>query len=381
MKNNSRLPAGSYRRLRKKLFLQTVLLLGAAALGVLALRELGRGRVANWIVSALMGLGMERGDAVHWYQLAIRNHLETLIMVGVVVAIILFFALAVVWFTRYFDQVIQGVEQLASGSSQEIRLRPELQFLEEKLRSIKGQLEEKERAARLAEQRKNDLVMYLAHDMRTPLTSVIGYLSLLEENPALPQEERARYTKVALDKAERLSGLMNEFFAVTRLNLQDVSLHPKPLDLVLLLSQLGEELYPAFRQRQMTVSLEGPASLSLEGDPELLARLFGNLYKNAAAYGEAGTPLEVRVEKQGTKGLVTLQNRCPLPPGLDPESLFERFHRLDSARSTATGGAGLGLYIAREIARAHRGSLTAQRWEEGIRFQVTLPVTQPRRRG
>ena len=88
---------------------------------MLALRELGRGRVANWIVSALMGLGMEWGDAVHWYQLAIRNHLETLIMVGVVVAIILFFALAVVWFTRYFDQVIQGVEQLASGSSQEIR--------------------------------------------------------------------------------------------------------------------------------------------------------------------------------------------------------------------------------------------------------------------
>ena len=346
-----------------------------AAAGVLVLRGLSRGKVGNAIVGFLCWLGLDWDASRRIYQLVVRNNLPAMIQWGIIVLMILFFAGTVVWFTRYFDQIIRGVEKLASGSPQEIRLSPELGFMEEKLRSIRRQLEEKERAARRAEERKNDLVLYLAHDMRTPLTSVIGYLSLLEENPQLPGEERDRYTRVALEKAERLSGLMEELFQITRMDPRSAALKRQPLDLVLLLHQLAEEQYPSFREKGMEVRLESPPVLPVKGDPELLARAFGNLLRNAAAYATAGTPLEIQVGEGTGRVWVSVANACTLPGELDLEELFVRFRRLDTARSTATGGAGLGLTIARTVFAAHGGSLTAARREGGIVFRAALPVS------
>ena len=365
--------AGTYSRLRRKLFGQTMLLMCLAVAGVLILRALGRGKIGNAIVDFFCQMGLTYDQSMDLYQNLIRNNFQTLLQWGIIAMMILFFAGTVVWFTRYFDQIIRGVEKLANGKAGEIRLSPELDFMEQKLRTIRRQLQEKERAARRAEERKNDLVMYLAHDMRTPLTSVIGYLSLLDENPDLSQEERERYTRIALDKAERLSGLMEELFQITRIDPRSVSLQRKPLDFVLLLHQLLEELYPLFRAKGMETRLDGPSTLGITGDPDLLARAFGNLLKNAAAYGAADTTMEIRVET-GEKGIrAVFSNCCTLPEDLNVEELFVRFRRLDSSRSSATGGAGLGLTIARAILAVHGGSLRASRWEKGISFCAVLP--------
>ena len=122
--------------------------------------------------------------------------------------------------------------------------------------------------AREAEQRKNDLVVYLAHDIRTPLTSVIGYLELLKEAPDLPLEQRAKYLSITLDKAYRLEQLINEFFEITRFNLQSIPLNRENIRLSYMLMQMAEEFYPILTPGGKSVRLDVPEDLILPGDLE-----------------------------------------------------------------------------------------------------------------
>ena len=134
-----------------------------------------------------------------------------------------------------------------------------------------------ERALREEAERRSDLVTYLAHDLKTPLTSVIGYLSLLDEVPEMPREQRCRYVGVTLDKAKRLERLINEFFDITRYNLSHIELEVEPVDLSYLLVQMADEFYPLLQAHGNTcaltvegapVSVESPgAELVIEADP------------------------------------------------------------------------------------------------------------------
>ena len=215
--------------------------------------------------------------------------------------------------------------------------------------------------------------MYLAHDIRTPLTSVIGYLNLLEEEPDSPPEQRAKRVHIALDKAYRLEAMMNEFFEITRYNSQQIALSRETVDLYYLLAQLTDELTPVLAERGNTVPLRLDENLTVQGDAEKLARVFGNILKNAAAYSDPRT--EITVSAQAAEGDVVLrfQNRGPDIPPEKLEALFDKFYRLDQARSTGTGGTGLGLAIAREIVLLHGGAIRAFSKNHTITFMVRLP--------
>ena len=149
---------------------------------------------------------------------------------------------------------------------------PQQQEIAAQVAEWKSKLQRREQALQQETARKNDLITYLAHDLKTPLTSVIGYLSLLDEVPDMPQPQREKYTHIALEKSQRLEGLINEFFDITRYNLQQLTLEKEPVDVSYLLVQLTDEFYPLLQAHGNTIELNVPQDLTVEGDAGKLAR-------------------------------------------------------------------------------------------------------------
>ncbi len=239
---------------------------------------------------------------------------------------------------------------------------------------IKSRIQRNEQALKDEAQRKNDLITYLAHDLKTPLTSIIGYLSLLDEAPDMPAEQKAKYVHITLDKALRLEKLINEFFEITRYNLQQIILEKETIDLYYMLVQMTDEFYPLLAANGNRIELHADEPLSLYGDSEKLARVFNNILKNAIAYSYPGTYIQVTAEKKEDKVLIAVSNHGKTIPAHKLEMIFEKFFRLDEARRTNTGGAGLGLAIAKDIVELHGGTITAESDNEVTTFRVILPV-------
>ena len=251
---------------------------------------------------------------------------------------------------------------------------PEYVEISAQMAIIKSDVLRQEQLLREEASRKNDLITYLAHDLKTPLTSVIGYLSLLEEAPDMPAEQKARYVHITLDKALRLERLINEFFEITRYNLQQIVLERETVDLSFLLVQLADEFYPILESHGNTVQLVNAEGLKVRGDGEKLARVFNNILKNAVAYSYPDTEIVIRCEREEDILQICIQNQGRTIPKQKLDAIFEKFFRLDDARNTNTGGAGLGLAIAREIVNLHGGTITAESEEDVTSFIVGLPM-------
>ncbi|WP_438266817.1 sensor histidine kinase [Enorma massiliensis] len=302
-----------------------------------------------------------------------------------------------------------ALEQAAVGG------KPELPGGFDGARAAFARLAEREqaqtRAATYAEARKNELVAYLAHDIKTPLTSVVGYLALLAEEPGLPAARRERYARSALEKAQRLDGMMDEFFEITRYNLGAIPIERETTDVALLVEQVADELYPAAMGRGVRIEVEAPEGLSAFIDPEKMARVMGNLLKNGIAYAKAGTAVvcRARVEEaagdataaseggaagdaidaggsnaagggsaagdvavEGTRLVLTVEDTGKEISAAHLDRIFDKFYREDGARSGK--GAGLGLAIAREIVEAHGGAIDASSELGVTTFTVRVPA-------
>ena len=358
------------RKMTRKMLSLVLIAIGA----VFLLRELIRGRFGDAVVAFLTGVfHLDYSDALYIYEATFRDHLDGIIAGAIILSLIVVFRFSLRWVREYFDEISAGCDALLDEKTELITLSPEMGFLELKLNESKTILEKRERDAREAEQRKNDLVVYLAHDIRTPLTSVIGYLELLKEAPDLPVEQRAKYLSITLDKAYRLEQLINEFFEITRFNLQSIPLNRENIHLSYMLLQMAEEFYPILTPGGKSVRLDVPEDLSLYGDPDKLARVFNNILKNAAAYSYPDTVIEIRARQERNAVRITFTNQGPQIPEAQLNAIFEKFYRLDSARSSSTGGAGLGLAIAKEIVTAHKGTISASSGPEGTVFTIKLP--------
>ena len=275
----------------------------------------------------------------------------------------------------YLDEVINAAQTVYEQNNAAIELSEPLREVEKQMNQIKMSILLSNQAVKEAEDRKNELVMYLAHDIRTPLTAVIGYLSLLDEAPDMPAEQKVKYVGIALEKSERLEMLINELFEITRYHTAAVQLKKMQVDLYALLSQVTDELYPALSARGNTARVSAGDGLVVTGDPEKLARVFNNLLKNAAAYSYPDTEISISAEKKGRNAIVVFRNHGQTIPEDKLVHIFEKFSRLDEARLSDTGGAGLGLSIAKEIISLHGGEITAQSNGETVTFTITLPVS------
>ncbi len=222
-------------------------------------------------------------------------------------------------------------------------------------------------------ERKNDMIAYLAHDLKTPLTSVVGYLSLLDEASDMPAAQRAKYIHISLEKALRLEKLINKFFEITRYNFSEIVLEKETTDLHYMLVQMSDEFYPVLKEHGNTIKLKCDENVTIYADAAKLARVFNNILKNAIAYSEAGTPILIQTKQTAHDVCISFQNRGKTIPRQKLERIFEKFFRLDDARTSNTGGAGLGLAIAKEIVTQHGGTISADSENGLTTFYVTLP--------
>lgn len=361
-----------YGKLQRKIFFQIVLMIPGAWFLFFLIYNLLSGKIANGCVRLIqMLLFVDYQDALTIYQFYIRNHMDLYIEIFILLSILLFVYISLSWFIRYFRQIDRGLDALLAGK--EIEMSPEMETMERKMNRVQHTLEKRQMEAQLAEKRKDELVMYLAHDIRTPLTSVIGYLSLLHEAPDMPGEQKEKYVQITLEKACRLETLVNEFFEITRYNMQQTSMEREEIDLSYMMMQMADEFYPLLEKNGNQIKLGIPEDLRIQGDAAKLARVFQNLLKNAVSYSTPGTFITVGAEEKEDRIQIYFENEGKTIPKEKLAMIFDRFYRLDDARATKTGGAGLGLAIAKEIVLLHGGTITAESHNGKTRFLVALP--------
>lgn len=228
---------------------------------------------------------------------------------------------------------------------------------------------------REAERTKNELITNVAHDLRTPLTSIIGYLELLAGNTQIPQEMQHKYIEIAYSKSRRLEKLIEDLFGFTKLNYGKIAMHIGQIDIVKLLEQLLEEAYPNFEEKNLSYDLQSnvPAKI-ISADGNLLARLFDNLIGNAIKYGADGKRVLVKIHGEEDTVTVSVTNFGRVIPADELPLLFNKFYRVEQSRSATTGGTGLGLAIAKEIVDMHGGTIRVASDLNGTVFTVKLQV-------
>jgi two-component system sensor histidine kinase VanS len=363
-----------YSLFKRKLFFKVFIFILVGIGFLILLSAIFRGKFGNWIVGFLQKtFNLSYYDALTIHQYTFRNNMDIIMLVLMVVFSLIIFRFAISRITRYFDEVAEGMDDLMKGSDKEIELSPEMSFLETKLNMCRHILEKRERDAKQAEQRKNDLVVYLAHDIKTPLTSVIGYLDLMSEIPDMPTEQRAKYMEITLEKANRLEKLINEFFEITRYNLQTIVLDKKAFNLSYMLFQMSDEFYPMLSEKKQEVIVNAEDDIMLCGDSDKLARVFNNVFKNAIAYGDKNSKIIIDIYKQSQNAIITFKNYGKSIPPQKLDSIFEKFYRLDESRGTDTGNSGLGLAIAKEIIILHEGEIYAESNDNYTIFHIKIP--------
>ncbi len=328
-------------------------------------------RCFTWVVQALFG--QDAQGAQELYQTYVIGLRHVYVTVLLILLLLWSFYLAMGRFTRWLGQISAGVHRVADGAGELVRLPRELAPMQEDLNSLQATLRRRQEEAKQEEQRKNDLLVFLAHDLKTPLTSVIGYLTLLRDEPDLTGEKKAKYTQIALDKALRLEDLMLEFFEITRESLHQTDAPPVEIQLSILLEQLSDEFMPQFQAKGLSCRTAIAPQLRVCGDPDKLARVFDNVLRNAVSYSTEGGVIEIEAARQEDRVVIVIRNEGLEIPEQELERVFEKFYRLDSARSTRTGGAGLGLAIAKEIVEAHGGSIRAEANGRKTAFAISLP--------
>ncbi len=363
---------GDYTHLETKILIRTAaVLFGSFALISAALGLLS-GRFSSVIVGFLELFYKDYDTALIVYTHMFRENKEWFVMAAAFGVFLIVLRLYLKGFTKYFNEINGGINALKEENSKDIVLSSELAVTEKTINTIKHTLEQQKSAAKAAEQRKNDLVVYLAHDLKTPLTSVIGYLTLLRDEGQISEELRAKYVAIALEKAERLEDLINEFFEITRFNLSNIMLEYSMVNITRMLEQLVFEFKPMLAEKKLSCVLTAEPDKMIRCDVDKMQRVFDNLLRNAVNYSFENTEISIVVTQDESMVHIRFANHGNTISKEKLERIFEQFYRLDTSRHTGNGGAGLGLAIAKEIVMLHGGTITARSEDETIEFEVTI---------
>lgn len=245
-----------------------------------------------------------------------------------------------------------------------------------KISEVKLKFQQNEKQLLEESERKNDLVTYLAHDLKTPLTSIIGYLTLLNDEENLSAEYQRKYICVALNKAERLEDLTNELFDITRFNISNIELQKENVDLSKMTEQIIYEFNPLLKNKGLYFELNIEKNIQFVCDVDKIERVIDNLIRNAISYSYSNSKIEISLFQYDCEIVLCFKNKGKTIPEDKLSRIFEQFYRVNSSRSSLTGGAGLGLAIAKQLVEASGGTITAESENETICFTVTFPKNQ-----
>ncbi|MBF2544315.1 HAMP domain-containing histidine kinase [Listeria seeligeri] len=251
---------------------------------------------------------------------------------------------------------------------------PEIQELERNIESMRERQNKLMKQEEQAQQARNDLITNVSHDLRTPLTSILGYLSYIHEDRYRDEIELRYYTELVYGKARHLHKLIDDLFSYTRLDSVEYQLKKDELDVIELLSQLVAEYDGQATERNMQIIEHFEANkLIISGDGNQIMRLFENLFSNALRYGEGNKQIDVSAKQEENMAVVRVTNYGQEISEIDLPYLFERFYKADKNRTTT--GTGLGLAIAKSIVEKHGGIVTAESKNRKTSFIVKLPLS------
>lgn len=289
---------------------------------------------------------------------------------------ILYFLLLTKKFVIYIKEIYNGINEISLGNFNNrvvINNEDEFALIADKLNKMAEDIQKIMEYERRSEEAKNELITSVAHDLRTPLTSIIGYLDLVSTK-ILPEDVRRNYIEIAYSKSKRLEKLIEDLFTYTKFNFGEVKAVYGIVDMVKLIDQLLDEFYPIFTDNNMDYHFSSShSSVEVLADGDLLARAFANLISNAIKYGRNGERIEIVLTKDDDKVTIRSTNFGEVIPEKDLEKIFTRFYRVESSRSSETGGSGLGLAIAHSIITLHGGTIYATSSNDSTVFTVELP--------
>ena len=279
---------------------------------------------------------------------------------------------------RYITKISDAMQNISEGDlnvTVEVEGDDEFSSMAANLNKMVEELKELMDKERESERTKNELITNVAHDLRTPLTSIIGYLELLSGDVKLEPEIQKKYINIAYVKTKRLEKLIEDLFGFTKMNYGKLSMHVGQVDVVKLLSQLLEEFYPSFVDKNLSYELQSNVPVKvITADGNLLARLFDNLINNAIKYGADGKRIMVKLHADDEIVTVSVINYGYVIPADELPLIFNKFYRVEQSRSTNTGGTGLGLAISKNIVDMHGGTITVTSDLSGTVFTVKLKV-------
>ena len=305
----------------------------------------------------------------------------------IVMALLVLIDIGVLWWRllrRYhlyqLDHIIGELHYIAQGHLEHripFRVNGNQQHVITSVNALVDTITQAMQEERASEKSKDELITNVSHDLRTPLTSIIGYLGLIEDHQYQSEEDIVKYSHIAYDKAKQMKNLLEDLFEYTKVQQHGAPVNLMTVDLGQLLEQVGAsfELEADKKGMAINVSCE-PTPLSITADPEKLGRLFSNLVANALKYGHGASYIHLTAKQLGEKVVITVADDGEKIPAESVKHLFERFYRVESSRNKATGGTGLGLAIVQSIVELHHGSVTARSDDQETAFVVTLPVKQ-----
>jgi signal transduction histidine kinase len=280
---------------------------------------------------------------------------------------------------RYFDKLILSVEHIAQGNFDDavpVKQNNEVSILAENMNLLVAELKRSLDEERLTEQTKNELITNVSHDLRTPLTSIIGYLGLIEQDRYRDEVELRHYVQIAFAKAERLNVLIHDLFEYTRMRHDVIPFRKQAFNLVEMMNQLLVHHHLPLENANMNGRLiTNLKQLQVIGDPDKLVRVFENLLMNAISYGKDGGKVDIYIYEQDQAAIVEVVNYGEAIPSTDLPHLFDRFYRVDKSRMENTGGTGLGLAIAKGLVEKHGGTISVASDGSSTNFRVWLPLT------
>lgn len=312
---------------------------------------------------------------------AIEKQHTAVVLLYLILGILLFsvtFMILQEPYIRYISRISEAVQNISEGDLNTVIGvigDDEFSSMAANLNHMAADIKKLMEKERESERTKNELITNVAHDLRTPLTSIIGYLELLAGNQQVPADMQHKYIEIAYGKSRRLQKLIEDLFGFTKLNCGKIAMHVGQIDIVKLLGQLVEEAYPNFVEKGLSYDLQSnvPAKI-INADGNLLARLFDNLIGNAIKYGADGKRVLVKIHAEGETVTVSVTNYGYVIPADELPLIFNKFYRVEQSRSSSTGGTGLGLAIAKEIVDMHGGTISVASDLNGTVFTVKLQV-------
>ena len=299
------------------------------------------------------------------------------IVVGCILFVFYFMAFTKKY-SNYLKEIQSGIQELSMGNFENqipVKYNSEFTVIAEKLNEMSNEIYLLLCDERQNEDVKNELITSVAHDLRTPLTSIIGYLYLVSNKKDLEEEKKTQYTQIAYNKAKRLEQLLEDLFRYTKYSSDEIKLHYETIDFVKFMEQMMEEFYPSFKEAELNYEFQSEMKKAMiTADGNLLARAVGNLISNAIKYGKDGKNIKVALKQEENYVIMSVLNYGPIIPKEDIVHIFDRFYRVENSRSEETGGSGLGLAIAKQIITLHNGSIDVQSDYNGTMFEIKLEL-------